>query len=58
LLLIQLPVVGRRRGGAEADEGDVGTIRVFVEKLDDMIRIYGHTTEICFDDKQIYLIAG
>lgn len=33
-------------------------VRVFVEKLDDMIRIYGHTTEICFDNKQIYLIAG
>lgn len=31
---------------------------VFVEKLNDMIQIYGRTTEICFDDKQIYLIAG
>lgn len=31
---------------------------VFVEKLNDMIQIYGHTDEICFDDKHIYLIAG
>ena len=31
---------------------------VFVEKLNDMIQIYGRTTKICFDDKQIYLIAG
>lgn len=31
---------------------------VFVEKLDDMIQIYARTTEICFDDTQIYLIAG
>lgn len=31
---------------------------VFVEKLNDMIQIYGRTTDICFDDKQIYLIAG
>lgn len=31
---------------------------VFVEKLEDMIQIYNHTERICFDDKQIYLIAG
>lgn len=31
---------------------------VFVEKLNDMIQIYGRTEQICFDDKQIYLIAG
>lgn len=31
---------------------------VFVEKLNDMIQIYGRTTGICFDDKEIYLIAG
>lgn len=31
---------------------------VFVEKLDDMVRIYGHTNEICFDNEHIYLIAG
>ena len=33
-------------------------IWMFVEKLEDLIQIYGRTTEICFDDKQIYLIAG
>lgn len=31
---------------------------VFVDKLDDMIQIYNHTDEICFDDKQIYLVSG
>lgn len=31
---------------------------VFVEKLNDMIQIYGRTAEICFDDKHIYLIAS
>lgn len=31
---------------------------VFVEKLEDMIKIYNHTEQICFDDKHIYLIAG
>ena len=31
---------------------------VFVEKLNDMIQIYGRTSKICFDDKQLYLIAG
>lgn len=33
-------------------------VAVFVEKLDDMIRIYGHTARICFDDKHLYLVAG
>ena len=31
---------------------------VFAEKMRDMILIYNHTAEICFDDKQIYLVAG
>lgn len=31
---------------------------VFTEKMRDMILIYNHTVEICFDDKQIYLVAG
>lgn len=31
--------------------------RVFLEKMDDMIYIYNYTSRICFDDKQIYLIA-
>lgn len=33
-------------------------IRVFVEKMNDMIQIYNHTSKICFDDKKIYLVAG
>ncbi|SFO64805.1 hypothetical protein SAMN05216351_1235 [Pseudobutyrivibrio sp. JW11] len=31
---------------------------VFLQKMEDMIRIYDKTTEICFDNKNIYLIAG
>ena len=31
---------------------------VFVDKMEDMIQIYNHTDRICFDDKNIYLIAG
>ena len=30
---------------------------VFMDKMRDMIQIYNHTTEICFDNKKIYLIA-
>lgn len=33
-------------------------VAVFTEKMWDMIRIYGHTEEIFFDDKQVYLVAG
>ena len=32
----------------------VGTI---VDKMDDMIKIYNHTEQICFDDKRIYLVT-
>ena len=31
---------------------------VFVNKMEDMIQIYNHTERICFDDKQIYLVAN
>lgn len=31
---------------------------VFMEKMEDMIMIYNHTKQICFDDKRIYLVAG
>lgn len=31
---------------------------VFIEKMEDMIQIYNHTGQICFDDRKIYLIAG
>lgn len=33
-------------------------IGVFTEKMQDMIMIYNHTAEICFDDKQIYLVEA
>ena len=36
---------------------DPGTA-VFMEKLDDMIQIYNHTSDICFDGENLYLIAG
>lgn len=32
-------------------------IRVFVSRLTDMTQIYNHTSDICFDDKNIYLIS-
>lgn len=31
---------------------------IFIEKLDDMCRIYNHTEQIYFDDKNVYLVAG
>lgn len=31
---------------------------VFVDKMDDMIQIYNHTEEICFDDKEILLVVN
>lgn len=33
-------------------------IRVFVEKMEDMIRIYNYTSQICFDEDRIYLVAN
>lgn len=30
---------------------------VFTEKMQDLIQIYSHTARICFDEKQIYLVA-
>ena len=32
-------------------------IRVFVSRMTDMTHIYNHTSDICFDDKNIYLIG-
>jgi len=40
---------------AEISNPSVG---VFTEKMDDMIRIYGYTEEIFFDDEQVYLVIG
>ena len=31
---------------------------VFIERLEEMNRIYNHTEQIFFDDKRIYLVAG
>ncbi len=31
--------------------------KVFVDKMEDMIQIYNHTAQICFDNENIYLIA-
>ncbi|MCR5516261.1 MAG: hypothetical protein K6F41_07375 [Lachnospira sp.] len=39
-----------------AEVSDPNT-RIFINKLEDMIQIYDKTSEICFDDKNIYLIA-
>ena len=33
-------------------------IGVFTERMRDLIQIYNHTSEICFDRDNIYLIAG
>lgn len=30
--------------------------KVFIDKMEDMINIYNHTSQICFDDKNVYLI--
>ena len=32
--------------------------RVFVDKMEDMVQIYNHTSQICFDKERIYLIAN
>lgn len=41
---------------AFAAVGNPGT-GMLLRQMDDMIQIYDHTTQICFDDKNIYLIA-
>ncbi len=33
-------------------------ISVFTERMGDLIQIYNHTSEVCFDRDNIYLIAG
>ena len=39
-----------------ATVGNPGT-RIFVEKMEDLIQIYNHTSQICFDRENIYLLA-
>lgn len=41
---------------AFAAMGNPGT-RVFVEKMDTMIQIYNHTSQICFDNEKLYLLT-
>lgn len=41
---------------AFAAVGNPGT-GVFVDKMEDMIQIYNHTSQICFDKEKIYLLA-
>lgn len=33
-------------------------ISIFIEKMDDMIQIYNHTSEIYFDKEKIYLVSS
>lgn len=40
---------------AEISNPEIG---VFIEEMEKMIQIYGHTTEICFNEENIYLISG
>lgn len=51
--------VGMEKGVLEqfASVANPGT-SIFVDKLDEMIRIYNHTEQIYCDDKKIYLVAG
>ena len=39
-----------------AELNNSGT-RVFIDRMEDMIQIYNHTEQICFDDKHIYLVG-
>lgn len=40
-----------------ASIGNPGT-GVFVDKMEDMIQIYNHTSQICFDKERIYLVTN
>ena len=31
---------------------------IYTSKMEDMVQIYNHTEQICFDENKIYLIAG
>lgn len=30
---------------------------VFIDKMEDMIQIYNHTEQICFDNERLYLVG-
>lgn len=55
---LQMNAIGMEKKAvmAFATMGNPGT-RVFVEKMEDMIQIYNHTSQICFDRENIYLLA-
>lgn len=57
--LLQQNAIGmeKKAVGAFAAMGNPGT-RVFVEKMEDMVQIYNHTSQICFDNEKIYLLAN
>ena len=38
--------------------GNKHPVELTLEKMKDIVRIYNHTSEICFDKDNIYLIAG
>lgn len=41
---------------AFAEISNPGTV-VFTERMQDVILIYNHTAEICFDDSTVYLVT-
>lgn len=54
----QKNAIGMEKKAVEAFKGvgNPGT-SVFLEKMDVMIQIYNHTSQICFDNENIYLLA-
>ncbi len=55
---LQKNAIGMKRKAMKefAAVGNPGT-RVFVEKMEDMIQIYNHTSQICFDREKMYLLV-
>ncbi len=49
--------VEKKTIAAFAEIGNPGT-GMFVDKMEDMVKIYNHTTQICFDKERIYLLAS
>lgn len=50
-------VMEKKSVGAFAAIGNPGTA-MLVEKMQDMVQIYNHTLQICFDKEKIYLVAN
>lgn len=50
-------VMEKKSVGAFAAIGNPGT-GMLVEKMQDMVQIYNHTSQICFDKEKIYLVAN